>query len=163
MSALVVRILVCAALLLAMACGLHIYRLQATQVELAQEVHGRADDRAAAAVSAAALARADADAIIATHQESLHVAELARDRQDADRALLMLLIERLLDAAAVHSAGGRPAGDPAAAGGGLRAACARSVLVLDVLDGLMKRWESWRTVLTPSAPALGPVPWNSRP
>jgi len=138
MSALTVRILAGVTLLLAVACGLQTCRLQSAKVDLAHEQQGRAADRAAAAAaaaSAAARAQADTAAIIATQQESLHVAQLARDRQDADRRAADAAHQRLLDAATSRGAGGQPAGDPAAVGSGFRAPAAVDLLP-DVLDRL---------------------------
>lgn len=135
MSALAVRILAGVTLLLAVACGMQTCRLQSAQVDLAHEQQGRADDRAAAAAaaaSAAAWAQADTAAIIATQQESLHVAQLARDRQDADRRAADAAHQRLLDAAS-RGAGGQPAGDSATVGSGLRAPAAAGVSAVDVL------------------------------
>lgn len=136
MSALAIRILAGVVLLLAVVCGLQTCRLQSTQVDLAQEKQGREADRAAAAAAAAsATARSQADtaAIIATQQESLHVAQLARDRQDADRRAADAAHRSLLDTAVARGAGGQPAGDPAAVGSGLRAPAAGGVPLLDVL------------------------------
>lgn len=100
------------------------HALAKVRTDLQAEQQGRADDRAAAAAaaaSAATRAQADTEAIIATQQESLHVAQLARDRQDADRRAADAAHQRLLDAAAAQRSGGQPAGDSTAVGSGLRA------------------------------------------
>lgn len=104
--------------------------------ELQAEQQGRAADRAAAAAaaaSAAAKAKADAAAILSTQQETMHVAQLARDRQELERRAADAEHQRLLAAAAAHGAGGQPAGDSAVVGSGLRAPGAGSVSVIDVL------------------------------
>ena len=112
------------------------HALAKTRTALQAEQQGRAADRAAAAAaaaSAAARARADTEAIRSTQQESMHVAQLARDHQALDRAAADAAHRSLLDAAAAHRAGGQPAGNPAAVGSGLRAPAAAGVSVLDVL------------------------------
>ena len=114
------------------------HALAKMRTDLQAEQQGRADDRAAAAAaaaSAATRAQADTAAIIATQQESIHVAQLARDRQDADRRAADAAHQHLLDAAAARGAGGQPAGDPTAVGSGFRAPAAVDLLP-DVLGRL---------------------------
>lgn len=107
------------------------HTLAKTRDALQAEQQGRAAERAAAAAaaaSAAARAQADTAAIIETQKESIHVAQLARDRQDVDRRAADAAHSSLLDAAAAHRAGGQPADHPATVGRGLRTPGAADLL-----------------------------------